>query len=323
MNKRAKIFVAGHRGLVGSAIVRRLQREGYVNLVLPTYEELDLREQKKVREFFSVERPDHVFLAAARVGGILANSSRPAEFIYDNLMIQSNVIHAAWQSQVKRLLFLGSSCIYPKFAPQPMQESHLLTGQLEPTNEPYAIAKISGIILCRSYNRQYGTRYLSIMPTNLYGQNDNFSLESSHVLPALIRKFHEAKVSHSPHVTLWGSGAPKRELLHVDDMADASVFLMKLDEERFSSILSSSCEGLLNIGTGTEVTIGELAELVREIVGFKGEMIFDSGKPDGSPRKLLDVSQMKKLGWEAGIGLREGIDRTYRWFLDNLQNLRM
>jgi len=318
MDKSARIYVAGHRGLVGSAIVRKLQAEGYTNLVLRTSKELDLRDQIAVAEFFRDEKPDYVFLAAAKVGGIIANSSYPADFIYDNLMIQNNVIHNAYLAGVKRLLFLGSTCIYPKLAPQPLKEECLLTGPLEPTNDAYAIAKIAGITMCRSYNRQYGTRFLAAMPTNLYGPNDNFDLEKSHVLPALIRKCHEARVAGSGSVPIWGSGAPYREFLHVDDLADACLFLMNLPEETFSALLTfNSSSALINIGTGEELTIKDLALLVKEVVGFAGELAFDSSKPDGTPRKLCDVSRLHALGWKHRIGLEEGIRGAYRWYLEN------
>jgi GDP-L-fucose synthase len=322
MDKNAKIYVAGHRGLVGSAIVRKLRTEGYSNLLLRTSGELDLRNQQAVTDFFAREKPNYVFLAAAKVGGIFANTTYPAEFIYDNLMIQSNVIHNAWQTGVKRLLFLGSSCIYPKLAPQPMKEEYLLTGPLEPTNDAYAMAKIAGITMCRSYNRQYGTRYLAAMPTNLYGPGDNFDLEKSHVLPALIRKFHEAKVSGSGTVTIWGSGTPKREFLHVDDLADACLFLMSLPDRVYDTLLApgpqSSAPALINIGSGEEVSIRELALLVQATVGFDGELLFDSMKPDGTPRKLCDVSRLHDLGWKHGIGLKDGVIGTYAWYLENV-----
>ncbi len=320
MDKSVRIYVAGHRGLVGSAIVRRLRAEGYANLVVRTSRELDLRDQAAVAAFFQQERPDYVFLAAAKVGGIVANNSYPAEFIYDNLQIQTNVIHQAWTTGVQRLLFLGSTCIYPKFAPQPMKEECLLTGPLEPTNEPYAIAKIAGITMCRSYNRQYGTRFLAAMPTNLYGPEDNFDLETSHVLPALVRKFHEAKLAGKPSVTVWGSGAPCREFLHVDDLADASLFLMTLPEDRYESLLTSpEAPALINVGTGEEVTIRELALLVRETVGFAGELMFDTSKPDGTPRKLSDVSRLHGLGWRHRTGLQEGLQSIYAWYKENVQ----
>jgi GDP-L-fucose synthase len=320
MDKKAKIYVAGHRGLVGSAIVSKLQRAGFDNLVLRTSSELDLRDQAAVAEFFAKERPDYVFLAAARVGGIVANNSYPAEFIYDNLMIQSNIIHQARLAGVKRLLFLGSTCIYPKLAPQPLKEEYLLTGPLEPTNEPYAVAKIAGITMCRSYNRQYGTRFLAAMPTNLYGPNDNFDLETSHVLPALIRKFHEAKVAGEKSVMVWGTGEPKREFLYVADLADASLFLLNLPEDEYSSLITHhSSPALINIGTGEDVTIRELALLVKETVGFTGELAFDATKPDGTPRKLCDVSRLHALGWRHVVGLREGLQSAYNWYKENKQ----
>lgn len=305
MRTQDRIFVAGHRGLVGSAIVRRLQSEGYTNLLLRTRSELDLTDGRAVREFFEAERPDYVFLAAARVGGIMANDTYPADFIRDNLAIALNVIDAAWRVRVEKLLFLGSSCIYPKFAPQPMREEHLLTGVLEPTNEPYAVAKIAGIKLCQSYNRQYGTRFISAMPTNLYGPGDNFDLQTSHVLPALIRKFHEAKESGAPAVTIWGTGSPRREFLHVDDLAEACLFLMRNYDDG----------EIVNVGVGEDLTIRELAELVQEVVGYSGEIVFDVGKPDGTPRKLLDTGRINALGWRPRISLRDGIAETYRWYL--------
>jgi GDP-L-fucose synthase len=351
MDKDARIYVAGHRGLAGSAIVRRLRAEGYTNLLLRTSKELDLRDQRATAVFFATERPAYVFLAAAKVGGIVANNSYPAEFVYDNLMIQNNIIHNAYLAGAKRLLFLGSSCIYPKLAPQPLKEEYLLTGPLEPTNEPYAIAKIAGITMCRSYNRQYGTKFLAAMPTNLYGPNDNFDLETSHVLPALIRKFHEAKVGtgtqtglkdqgsgtedFSPRtsnleprtspgreaVTIWGSGTPYREFLHVDDLADASFFLMNLSEELYSSLITHrSSPALINIGTGEEVSIRELALLIKEAVGFAGELLFDTSKPDGTPRKLTDVSRLHALGWRHSIGVAEGLKKTYRWYVENMKS---
>jgi len=307
MDKASRIFVAGHRGLVGSAILRRLQSEGYCNFILKTHEELDLENQRQVHDLFEKERPEFVFLAAAKVGGILANNTYPADFIYNNLIIAANVIYAAQKFGVKKLLFLGSSCIYPKFAPQPMKEEYLLTGELEPTNEPYAVAKIAGIKLCQSYNRQYGTDYISVMPTNLYGPFDNFDLETSHVLPALIRKFHDAKTSGKPSVTLWGSGSPYREFLHVDDLAEACVFLMN----------NYNKSEIVNIGTGRDITIKELAEMIKGIVGFGGEIIWDRTKPDGTPRKLLDVTRLESLGWKAKTSLRDGIAKTYEWFVKN------
>jgi GDP-L-fucose synthase len=318
MDKTAKIYVAGHRGLVGSAIVRKLRVEGYSNLVLRTSKELDLRNPAAVAAFFAEEKPEFVFLAAAKVGGIVANNSYPADFIYDNLMIQSNVIHQACQSGASRLLFLGSSCIYPKLAPQPLKEEYLLTGPLEPTNDAYAVAKIAGITMCRAYNRQYGTHYLAAMPTNLYGPGDNFDLEKSHVLPALIRKFHEAKETGAETVTIWGTGNPYREFLHVDDLADACLFLMNLPEDSFSSLLTlPSSPALINIGSGKEATIRELAQTVKTVVGFKGEMVFDTSKPDGTPRKLCDVSKLHALGWRHTIDLQEGLQAVYTWFLNN------
>lgn len=303
MNKDARIYVAGHRGLVGSALVRRLEAEGYSNLIVRTSRELDLRNPAATQAFFEAERPEYVFLAAAKVGGIHANDTYPADFLADNLAIQSSVIQAAHATGVTKLLFLGSSCIYPKLAPQPIKEDYLLTGALEPTNEWYAIAKIAGIKLCQAYNKQHGTRFISAMPTNLYGPNDNFDLLSSHVLPAMIRKFHEAKQNGTP-VTLWGSGTPMREFLHVDDLADASVFLMNHYEG----------DAPVNVGTGTDVTIKELAERIASVVGFEGEIVWDSSKPDGTPRKLLDVGRLAELGWTASITLEAGLRSTYDWF---------
>ncbi|MEK4870706.1 GDP-L-fucose synthase [Niallia sp. FSL W8-1348] len=307
MNKNSKIYVAGHRGLVGSAIFRKLQSEGYTNLVYRTSKELDLRNPIEVNTFFEEEKIDYVFLAAAKVGGIVANNEYPADFIRDNLMIQTNVIDASYRTNVKKLLFLGSTCIYPKLAPQPLKEEYLLTGELEPTNEPYAIAKIAGIKMCESYNRQYGTKYISAMPTNLYGENDNFDLHSSHVLPALIRKFHEAKVNNSEYVEVWGTGTPKREFLYSDDLADACVFLM------------NNYEGneIVNVGVGVDIPIKELANLVKKVIGFKGELKFDTSKPDGTPRKLVDVTKINSLGWKANTSLEEGLNKAYNWFLEN------
>ena len=329
MDKNAKIYVAGHRGLVGSAIVRRLEKAGYGNLVLRASSELDLRDQPSVASFFQAERPKYVFLAAARVGGIVANSTRPAEFIYDNLMIQSNVIHHAWLSGVGKLLFLGSTCIYPRLAPQPIREEYLLTGPLEPTNEAYAIAKIAGIKMCHSYNRQYGARFLAAMPTNLYGPNDNFDLKSSHVLPALIRKFHEAKVRQGSGigdrepVVIWGTGAPFREFLHVDDLADACMFLMDMPDDVFDALLGSGphspLPGLINVGSGEEISIRELALLIKRVVGYDGDIVFDTSKPDGTPRKLSDVSRLHGLGWRHKTGLEEGLRMTYEWYLKGLR----
>jgi GDP-L-fucose synthase len=307
MEKDAKIYVAGHRGLVGSAIVRRLRQEGFSHLVTATSRELDLREQSAVRAFFDREQPEYVFLAAARVGGILANNEYPADFIYQNLMIEVNVIESARQAGVKKLLFLGSTCIYPKLAPQPLKEEYLLTGPLEPTNEWYAVAKIAGIKLCQAYRRQYGCRFISAMPTNLYGPEDNFDLEASHVMPALIRKFHEAKAGDQPTVTVWGSGRPQREFLHVDDCAAACLFLMQHYED----------EGIINIGVGEDIPIAELAGLVKKVTGYQGEIIYNAGKPDGTPRKLVDTAKINQLGWRASIPLKEGISSTYQWFLKN------
>lgn len=301
MNKDSKIFIAGHRGMVGSAIERRLRKEGFQQLLLRSSLELDLRDQQKVHQFFAEEKPDYVFLAAARVGGILANNSYRAEFIYDNLAIQNNIIHASWQNGVKKLLFLGSSCIYPKLAPQPLKEEYLLTGLLEHTNEPYAIAKIAGIKMCDAFRDQYGCNYISVMPTNLYGPNDNYDLKNSHVLPALLRKFHEAVVTGAESVTIWGTGKARREFLHVDDLADACLFLM----ENYSE------PGLINIGTGSDLEIGELASLIARITGFEGRIVNDLSKPDGTPRKLMDVSKLSALGWKASIALEEGIRRVY------------
>jgi GDP-L-fucose synthase len=304
MDPDSRIYVAGHRGLAGSAIVRRLRAEGFGRLVLRTHAELDLCNQAATEEFFAAEKPEYVFLAAALVGGIQANNTRRAEFIRDNLLIQTNLIDAAWRHGAKKLAFLGSSCIYPKFASQPMREDALLTGALEPTNEPYAIAKIAGIKMAQAYRDQYGFDAISLMPTNLYGPGDNFDLESSHVLPALIRKFHEAKVAGSAAVTLWGSGTPLREFLHVDDLASAAVFLMR----------EYSSGEIINVGSGEEVSIGELAGLIGEVVGFEGEIVWDRGKPDGTPRKLMDSGRLRGMGWKAEVGLRDGVGRTYEWF---------
>jgi GDP-L-fucose synthase len=315
----AKIYVAGHRGLVGSAIVRRLEAEGCRNLVLRTRKELDLIDQSAVRSFFEQECPEIVVLAAAKVGGILANSTYPGEFIYENLMIQSNIIHWSQKTGVKRLLFLGSSCIYPKLAPQPLKEEYLLSGPLEPTNDAYAVAKIAGIKMCESYNKQFNTSYLSVMPTNLYGPGDNFDLEKSHVLPALIRKFHEAKKSGAPEVSVWGTGSPRREFLHVDDMAAACIYLLGLPDPTYKDLVKNLKPCLINIGMGKDITIRELAELVKEIVGFAGQIVFDTAKPDGTPQKLLDISRMDKLGWKAEITLREGIAGTYDWYREMVQ----
>ena len=310
MEKESKIYVAGHHGLVGSALKRKLESKGYTNLIFRTHKELDLTNQQAVNEFFEQENPEYVFLAAARVGGILANSIYPAEFIYENIMIESNIIHASYKYGVKKLLFLGSSCIYPKLAPQPLKEEYLLTGPLEETNEAYAVAKIAGIKLCKHYNEQYGTNFISVMPTNLYGPNDNFDLETSHVMPALIRKFHEAKVNNQPEVVVWGTGKPRREFMHVDDMADACVYLM--ENYNYSDIGE-----FVNIGVGKDITIKELVELIKEIVGFEGGIKYDTSKPDGTPRKLMDVSRLNSLGWEARIPLKDGIKETYEWFIQS------
>jgi GDP-L-fucose synthase len=312
MNKTSGIYLAGHRGLVGSALKRKLESKGYSNLIFRTHRELDLTNQQAVNEFFEREKPEYVFLAAAKVGGILANNTYPAEFIYENLMIEANVIHASYTYGVKKLLFLGSSCIYPKLAPQPLKEEYLLTGPLEETNEAYAIAKIAGIRLCKHYNQQYGTNFISVMPTNLYGPNDNFDLETSHVMPALIRKFHEAKVKNEPEVVIWGTGKPFREFLHVDDMADACVYLM----ENFNM---DDIGEFVNIGVGKDITIGELAGLIKEIVGFKGEIRKDLSKPDGTPQKLLDITKLSSLGWNAKISLKEGIRQTYQWYQSQIK----
>jgi GDP-L-fucose synthase len=307
----AKIYVAGHHGLVGSAIVRKLQSEGYTNIVTRSSKELDLRVQQAVNEFFAQEKPDYVFLAAAKVGGIKANSDYPAEFIYDNLMIEANVIHAAYQAGVKKLLFLGSSCIYPKECPHPMLESYLLTGTLEPTNEPYAVAKIAGIKLCQSYNRQYGTNFISCMPTNLYGPNDNFDLTNSHVLPALIRKFTDAKSNHAQKVVLWGTGKPRREFLHVDDLANAALYLMRHYDGN----------EIVNVGCGQDVSILELALMIKDIVGYEGDIVFDTSYPDGTYQKLLNIDKILELGWKPAIPLYKGIRDVVQWYLENRSSL--
>jgi GDP-L-fucose synthase len=375
MDKMAKIYVAGHTGLVGSALVRALQARGYTNFITRTHAELDLERQSAVEAFFETEKPEYVFLAAAKVGGIWANKTYPAEFIYNNLAIQTNVIYSAWKAGVKRLLFLGSSCIYPRDCGQPMKEEYLLTGPLETTNEPYAVAKISGVEMCQSYNRQYGTSFISVMPTNLFGPNDNFNLETSHVLPALIRKFHLAKLSShgdwqaiqkdeslygpipkdilanlisisrtngyepplpaarlsraksrgrplpaDPAVVTWGTGSPRREFLHVDDLADACIFLMALTEEKLRSLLTLERFPLVNIGWGKDISIKELAMMIKDIVGFAGDIVFDTTKPDGTPRKLLDITRMAELGWKARIPIKEGIEQTYSWYLGKSGN---
>lgn len=322
MDKHARIYVAGHRGLVGSAIVRNLEAKGYTHILKRTHAELDLTDAAATDAFFAEHKPEYVFLAAAKVGGIVANNSYPAEFIRDNLVIQANVIHSAWKHGVTRLMFLGSSCIYPKMAPQPMREDCLLTGPLEPTNRPYALAKIAGIEMCWSYNRQYGTKYLAVMPTNLYGPGDNYHPDNSHVIPALLRKFHEAKQRGDRTVTIWGTGTPRREFLYSDDMADACVFLMNLPDDRYTSLLGSdeSVSGrfeppLVNVGVGEDVTIKELAELVGKVVGFDGELVFDTTKPDGTPRKLMDVSRLNGMGWTAPTGLERGLAAALNDFL--------
>jgi GDP-L-fucose synthase len=307
MEQNKKIYVAGHQGLVGSAIAGKLRVFGYTNTIMRASKELDLRSPADVSSFFEKERPDYVFLAAAKVGGILANSTYPAEFIYDNLMIQTNVINSSYVYGVKKLLFLGSSCIYPKFAPQPIKEEYLLDGKLEPTNEPYAIAKIAGIKMCQSYNRQYGTNFISVMPTNLYGPNDNFNLETSHVLPALLRKFHEAKLNKEPFVEIWGTGNPRREFLYIEDLADACIFLMKNYNE----------DEVINVGVGKDISIKELSLLIREVVGYSGELKFNTSRPDGTPQKLLDVSKLTELGWEAKTSLELGIRKTYQWYTES------
>lgn len=317
MNANDTIYVAGHRGLVGAALVKVLRQQGYHNLLLRTHAELDLTDQQATEAFFAAEKPNYVFLAAAKVGGIVANNTYPAEFIRDNLAIQTNIIHAAYRNNVKRLMFLGSSCIYPKLAPQPMKEECLLTGPLEPTNRPYALAKIAGIEMCWSYNRQYGTKYLAVMPTNLYGPGDNYHPENSHVIPALIRKFHEAKEAKAPTVTVWGTGTPRREFLYSEDMADACVFLMTLSDEKYDSLLGSdeSKTGkfeppLVNIGVGTDVTIRELAETVKQVVGYEGGIVFDTTKPDGTPRKLMDVGKLAAADWKSKTSLADGLEKS-------------
>jgi GDP-L-fucose synthase len=324
MNKNSKIYIAGHRGLVGSALMRNLESKGFSRLVTRTHTKLDLTNQAATETFFAQEKPDYVFLAAARVGGILANNTYPAEFIRDNLAIQTNIIHASDQNSVERLMFLGSSCVYPKFAPQPMRENCLLTGPLEPTNRPYALAKIAGIEMCWSYNRQYGTRYLAVMPTNLYGPGDNYDLNNCHVIPALIRKFHEAKVRGEQQVVVWGTGSPKREFLYCEDMADACVYLMNLPDDAYCGLLGSdeTVSGkfeppLVNIGVGEDVTIGELAALVKEAVGFNGGIVFDTSKQEGTPQKLLDVSRLNTLGWHAPTSLQAGLAKAYLDFLNS------
>lgn len=321
MKKDSKIYVAGHQGMVGSAIVRRLQADGYSNIITRTRQELDLTNQAAVAEFFIREKPEYVFLAAAKVGGIHANNTYPAEFIYENLMIEANIIHASHQAGVQRLLFLGSSCIYPKHAPQPMKEEALLTGPLEPTNEPYAIAKIAGIKLCESYNRQYGRDYRSVMPTNLYGPGDNFHPENSHVIPALLRRFHEAVLSGAEEVVIWGSGKPMREFLYVDDMAAACVHVMGLDKDVYAAHTQPMLAHI-NVGTGVDCTILELAETVARVTGFEGRLVFDASRPDGAPRKLMDVSRSKSMNWQSSISLAAGLRQTYSWFLKHKESPR-
>lgn len=316
-----KVFVAGHRGMVGSAIVRQLQEKGYTNIVTATHAELDLTNQQAVNEFFQKNQIDQVYLAAAKVGGIHANNEYPADFIYQNLMIEANVIHSAHINNVQKLMFLGSSCIYPKFAQQPIQESELLTGTLEATNEPYAIAKIAGIKLCESYNRQFGRDYRSVMPTNLYGPHDNFHPENSHVIPALLRRFHEAVKNGLDEVVIWGSGTPMREFLHVDDMAAASIYVMELDAATFKANTQPMLSHI-NVGTGVDCTIRELAETVAKVTGYTGKLSFDATKPDGTPRKLMDVSRLEQLGWKASISLEDGLNNAYQWYLDNIELVR-
>ncbi len=315
MRQGARIYVAGHTGLAGSAILRALQHAGHSNFVLRRHSELELTDASAVRGFFERERPEYVFLAAAKVGGILANDTYPADFLYDNLAVQLNVIHEAWRAKVNRLLFLGSSCIYPRDCPQPMKEEHLLTGPLEPTNRPYALAKISGVEMCWSYNRQYGTKYLATMPTNLYGPGDNYDLQNSHVLPALIRKIHEAKQSGVPQVTLWGSGRPRREFLYSDDLGEACAFLMRLPEAEFDKLVAPKAAPLINVGAGSDESITAIASLVADVLGYRGTFVYDASKPDGTPRKLLDVTRMTALGWKPKVALREGIAKAYEDFL--------
>jgi GDP-L-fucose synthase len=315
MNKNAKIYIAGHRGLVGSALVRQLQAQGYRNLLTRTHAELDLTNQTAVAEFFAAEKPDYVFLAAAKVGGIHANNTYPADFIHENLAIQSNVIHQAYVNGVKRLLFLGSSCIYPRDCPQPIKEEYLFTGPLEPTNRPYALAKISGIEMCWSYNRQYGTQYMAVMPTNLYGAGDNYHPQNSHVIPALIRKFHEAKINHQPQVTVWGTGTPKREFLYSDDMAAGCLFVMNLPDNLYQPLLGANRNDglppLLNLGYGDDLTIADLAQLVKQVTGYAGDIVFDTSKPDGTMRKLMDSSRLNNLGWQPKVDLKTGLQQAY------------
>ena len=319
MDLNDKIYIAGHRGLVGSAIVRQLESRGFTNLLMRTHKELDLTNQAQVQTFFKQEKPDYVILAAAKVGGIHANNTYPADFIYQNMMIEANVINSAYENKVKRLLFLGSTCIYPKAVEQPMREDALLTGVLEPTNEPYALAKIACIKLCESYNRQHGTDFRSVMPTNLYGINDNFHPENSHVIPALMRRFHEAKVNNDAEVVVWGTGNAMREFLYVDDMAAASLFVLELDEDTYQSNTKPMLSHI-NVGTGLDVTIHEMTEIIKEVVGFNGKIVFDAIKPDGSPRKLIDVSRLSNMGWNYSVDLEEGLQRLYKWYLENKQH---
>jgi len=322
MNKTSRIYVAGHRGLVGSSLMRRLQADGYTNLITRTHAELDLTDQAATRHFFEQEKPEYVFLAAAKVGGIHANNTYRADFIYQNLAIQTNVMHAAWQTGVKRLLFLGSSCIYPRDCPQPIKEEYLLTGPLEPTNRSYALAKIAGIEMCWSYNRQYGTQYLAVMPTNLYGPGDNYDLENSHVIPALIRKAHDAKEQGKTEMVVWGSGKPRREFLYSDDMADACCYLMDLPDDQYRAIITDSdLPPLINIGCGQDLTIHELAQVIKEVVGFNGEISWDSSKPDGTPQKLLEVGRVQALGWKPKMSIRRGLNEAYRDFLSHQESL--
>jgi len=316
MNLNDKIYIAGHRGLVGSAIVRQLESRGFTNLLMRTHKELDLINQAQVQDFLQKEQPDYVILAAAKVGGIYANNTYPADFIYQNMMIEANVINSSYKCKVKRLLFLGSTCIYPRAVEQPMREDSLLTGVLEPTNEPYALAKIAGIKLCESYNRQYGTDFRSVMPTNLYGINDNFHSENSHVIPALMRRFHEAKINGDDEVVVWGTGKAMREFLYVDDMAEASLFVLELDKEIYQSHTRSMLSHV-NVGTGKDVTIRKMAEIMKEVVGYKGKLTFDTLKPDGAPRKLIDVTRLEKMGWKYSVDLKGGLAKTYKWYLKN------
>jgi len=316
MNLNDKIYIAGHRGLVGSAIVRQLESRGFTNLLMRTHKELDLTNQAQVQGFFQQETPDYVILAAAKVGGIYANNTYPADFIYQNMMIEANVINSAYESKVKRLLFLGSTCIYPKAVEQPMREDALLTDVLEETNEPYALAKIAGIKLCESYNRQHGTDFRSVMPTNLYGINDNFHPENSHVIPALMRRFHEAKINNDAEVVVWGTGNAMREFLYVDDMAIASLFVLELDKETYQANTKPMLSHI-NVGTGVDVTIREMAETMKQVIGYKGKLVFDSTKPDGAPRKLIDVSCLSNMGWRYSVDLEDGLKKTYKWYLSN------